>query len=194
MPNRIQRRCLEIRGRASDQIYMKRIWITRRAIARIVFLVATLAVPGCWQSPEAARQAEIVKQCNAGQISCTSPADSRSIVKCQAGDMPSCQALAAKKCDRGDEHVCQSLAVIYSQLKPLCTAGNQDACADMHAPWPDAGSWHVDTQIAAAQTACNSGDPQSCQALGTTVHASGGRLIWLQSYVSPAATEVAPNQ
>ncbi|HVA78768.1 MAG TPA: hypothetical protein VNF27_12765 [Candidatus Binataceae bacterium] len=175
---------------------MRRFWITWLAAVQIIFIAAALAaITGCWhRSPEAAQQAEILKQCSAGEISCVSPADSRSIIKCQAGDMPSCQALASKKCDRGDQHVCQSLAVIYSQLKPLCAAGNQDACADMKAPWPDSGFWRVDSQLAAAETACKSGDSQSCQALGTTVHPAGGRLIWLQNYVSPApSAQSAPN-
>jgi hypothetical protein len=169
---------------------MQRILLTRRAAVPIIFLFSAAAIaglPGCWhRSPAAAQQAEILKQCNAGQISCTSPADSQTIIRCQAGDMVSCQALASKKCDRGDQHVCQSLAVIYSQLKPLCAAGNQDACADLKAPWPDSGFWRVDSQLAAATIACKSGDPQSCQALGTTVHPAGGRLIWLQNYVTPA--------
>ncbi|HUY38562.1 MAG TPA: hypothetical protein VMV13_07010, partial [Candidatus Binataceae bacterium] len=88
-------------------------------------------------------------------------------------------------------HVCRSLAVIYSQLKPLCVAGNKVACADLQAPWPDPGFWRVDSQLAAAQAACKSGDTSSCQALGTTVHSAGGRLIWLQDYVGPAATSPA---
>ncbi|MGC1676573.1 MAG: hypothetical protein WA740_03480 [Candidatus Binataceae bacterium] len=172
---------------------MKRIRSRRRAITGLIFLTAAIAaLPGCWhKSAGAARQAEILKQCNAGEIDCVSPADSQTIIKCQSGDMPACQRLAAKKCDRGDQHVCQSLAVIYSQLKPLCKAGNKVACTDMQAPWPDAGFWRVDSQLAAAQTACKAGDTQSCQALGTTVHSTGGRLIWLQDYVGPAATSSA---
>ncbi|MFZ0659972.1 MAG: hypothetical protein WBE78_14570 [Candidatus Binataceae bacterium] len=172
---------------------MERIWITRRTITGLIILTAIVAVlPGCWhKSPAAAQQAEILRQCNAGEIDCVSPADSKTTIKCQSGDMPSCQALAAKKCDRGDQHVCQSLAVIYSQLRPLCAAGNKVACTDMQAPWPDAGFWRVDSQLADAQTACKSGDTQSCQALGTTVHTTGGRLIWLQDYVSPAAAASA---
>ncbi|MFZ1886649.1 MAG: hypothetical protein WAU33_01355 [Candidatus Binataceae bacterium] len=167
---------------------MERIWITRRGMTGLIFLAAIVAaLSGCWHtSPEAAQKAEILRECNSGEISCVSPADSKATIKCQSGDMPSCQALAAKKCDRGDQHVCQSLAVIYSQLKPLCAAGNKLACADMQTTWPDPGFWRVDSQLAAAQTACKSGDTQSCQALGTTVHSAGGRLIWLQDYVGPA--------
>ena len=138
------------------------------------------------------QKAEILRQCNAGEINCVSPADSKATIKCQSGDMPSCQALAAKKCDRGDQHVCQSLAVIYSQLQPLCAAGNK---AGMYRHADDRGRtpsfWRVDSQLAAAQAACKSGDTQSCQALGTTVHSAGGRLIWLQDYVSPAAAASA---
>ena len=171
--------------------------MNQHATARMAILAAILAAAtGCWhKSPQAAREAELLKQCNAGQISCVKPAESRTIIKCQAGDLPSCQALASTKCDRGDQHICQSLAVIYHQLDPLCRAGNHDACADMKAPWPDAGFWRVDSQIAAAQSACKSGDRQSCQALGTLVQAHGGRLIWFQSYVNPAAsrTGAAPN-
>ncbi|MGH7780253.1 MAG: hypothetical protein ACREQR_10545 [Candidatus Binataceae bacterium] len=169
----------------------------RRAISRFIFVAAIIAtLPGCWhKSPEAVRNAEIMKQCKAGEISCISPAESQVVIKCQAGDMPACLTLASTKCDRGDQHVCQSLAVLYSQLKPLCAAGNPDACADMNAPWPDPGFWHADAQIAAAQAACKTGDPQSCQALGTTVHPEGNRLIWLQDYVGPAgqASEDAPS-
>lgn len=175
---------------------MERIWITRPAMTGLIFLAA-IAAAGCWhQSPEAAAKAEILRQCNAGEIDCVSPADSKVTIKCQSGDMPSCQALAAKKCDRGDQHVCQSLAVIYSQLQPLCAGGNKAACTDMQTSWPDPSFWRVDSQLAAAQAACKSGDAQSCQALGTTVHPEGGRLIWLQDYVSPsaAASPSAPTQ
>ena len=172
---------------------MERIWTTHHARMGLIFLAAIFAaLPGCWhKSPEAAQRAEILRQCNAGEIDCVSPADSKTTIKCQSGDMPSCQTLAAKKCDRGDQHVCRSLAVIYSQLKPLCVTGNKVACADMQAPWPDPGFWRVDSQLAAAQAACKSGDTSSCQALGTTVHSAGGRLIWLQDYVGPAATSPA---
>ncbi|HUY25974.1 MAG TPA: hypothetical protein VMV27_01025 [Candidatus Binataceae bacterium] len=163
--------------------------MTLRVSARLAIAVALLAAAGCWhKSPQAAQEAEVLKQCNAGEISCIKPAESKTIIKCQAGDMPSCQALAATKCDRGDQHVCQSLAVIYKQLEPLCRAGNHAACADLKAPWPDAGFWRVDTQIAAAETACKSGDGQSCQALGTSVQAHGEQLIWLQSYVDRTAS------
>lgn len=172
----------------------------RRSLPLLIALVTALAMisslAGCWRSsPQAAQQALAIRQCNAGKINCVKPADSKFIIRCQAGDMTACQSLATEKCNSGDRHVCQSLAVIYSQLKPLCASGNPQACADMKAPWPDPGFWRADDQIAQAQGACKTGDTQSCQALGTSVHANGSRLLWVQSYVAPAAQTpaISPN-
>jgi hypothetical protein len=154
-----------------------------------VAIAIGLLAAGCVRvSPQEQMKEAIEAQCKAGTGPCPDPKKAEMTIKCQAGDPVSCQTLAVNNCESGDRLACQSLAVTFTQLKPLCAAGNAAACRAMKLPWPDARMWNPESALAQAQSDCKAGNNQSCRALGTHAQSSGDQIIWTQSFVEPGTS------
>jgi hypothetical protein len=152
-----------------------------------IALAMGLVAAGCVRvSPQEQMKQAIEAQCKAGTGPCPDPKKAEMTIKCQAGDLASCQTLAINNCESGDRLSCQSLAVTYTELKPLCEAHNPAACRAMKLPWPDRRMWNPQTSLAQAQSDCKAGKSQSCRVLGTHAQPSGDQIIWTQSFVEPA--------
>jgi hypothetical protein len=161
---------------------------SRAARGCAIALAVGLIAAGCVRvSPQEQMKAAIEAQCKAGTGPCPDPNKAEMTIKCQAGDLASCQTLAINNCESGDRLSCQSLAVTWTQLKPLCEAGNPAACRAMKLPWPDPRVWNPQASLAQAQSDCKAGKSDSCRALGTRAQPSGDQILWTQSFVAPAS-------